>query len=257
MEQAHVFQAIAGTVYMFTMAVVGFRLLSLWRRSREAPEFLLGLSLILGGVFGAVLEASALAVNGEAPPFVVGQLLLAGKAFGIVGIACQGLFTQRVFRPGARGAKLLLAAILAIALTSLCGYMLHGTFSTGELPTQWVLFEFFGRVGTPCWLLFEAARYHHVMKRRMRLGLADPVVTNRFLVWALAGAFSLMMFTTSLPPMFLDATRYAMLLNGDLIVFSITGIVAAALYWVTFFPPATYQRWLRVRAQALTAAPGV
>ena len=36
------------------------------------------------------------------------------------------------------------------------------------------------------WGGFEALRYFFLLRRRQALGLADPVVTNRFLLWAIA-----------------------------------------------------------------------
>ena len=41
------------------------------------------------------------------------------------------------------------------------------------------------------WTAFEGFRYYGMMKKRMALGLADAVVTNRFLLWALCGLVSL------------------------------------------------------------------
>ena len=243
-------QAVAATLYLLTMAVVGCRLLFLARRSRALPELFLGLSMILGGVIGALLEAGGLAAIRDFSPEVVGRLLLGGKLFGIAGLLFTGLFLWRVFRPGERWAGLLVAALVACSVSAFCGFAWHGTFSTAEIPTLWLGVEFVGRIGSPCWLVFEASRYHGLMRRRLQLGLADPVVTNRFLLWTLAGGFSLGILLTSIPPAFLDPIRHEALLITDLLVFTACGVASSVCYALAFFPPAAYRRRLHRLAEA-------
>jgi hypothetical protein len=89
------------------------------------------------------------------------------------------------------------------------------------------------------------------MSRRLRLGLADPVVTNRFLLWTLAGVCAIGMFLTSIPPIFLDPQRDVLVLVLDLLAFSACGAGVSVLYFLTFFPPAAYRRRLREIAEAV------
>jgi hypothetical protein len=243
-------QAVAASMYLLTMAVVGCRLLFLAHRSRALPELLLGVSLILGGVIGALLEAGGLAAIRDHSAQMVGRLLLAGKLFGVAGLLFTGLFTWRVFRPGERWAGLVVAALVACSLTALCGFAWHGTFSTAEIPSLWFGVEFVGRLGAPCWMALEAIRYYGLMRRRLRLGLADPVVTNRFLLWALAAGFSIVLLLTSAPPVFLDPIRQEALLISDLLIFSVCGVASSICYWLAFFPPAAYRHRLHRHAEA-------
>jgi hypothetical protein len=110
--------------------------------------------------------------------------------------------------------------------------------------------EFTARVTGPIWLMIEGIQYHRMMRKRVRLGLADPLVANRFLLWAIAGGFSIVILSTSLPPIFLDPVEWALLLQFDLLLFGVGGVGAAAFYWLTFFPPGTYRRWICARASA-------
>jgi len=57
---SQILQAIAGAIYLLTITAVGIRLLILARRNRGVPEFIIGLSLLVGGTFGSVLEAVGL-----------------------------------------------------------------------------------------------------------------------------------------------------------------------------------------------------
>ena len=72
-------------------------------------------------------------------------------------------------------------AYLAIPLTE--GFAVS-VMPGGAYWVSWVL-----RTGALLWLAFESLRYWSLLRRRLRLGLADPLVTNRFLllgIWALA-----------------------------------------------------------------------
>lgn len=56
-------------------------------------------------------------------------------------------------------------------------------------------------VGTyPLWSATEAFLYHDRMRHRSALGLADPIVANRFLLWAVAAlCTTLSIWSVNLP----------------------------------------------------------
>ncbi len=248
METAQALQGIAGMLYLVTLAVVGVKLMLLWRRTREKPELMLAGSLILGGVFGAMLEASGIATRGAIAPTTSGILLLSGKCFGVFGLLLQGLFIRLVFRNREVWATGLVSLCIALAVTSILGFWLSGTYSTGALPTSWVLIEFCARITGPTWLVIESGRYAIAMRKRLRFGLGDPLVANRFLLWSLSGVFGLFILASSLPPIFLDVQKWETLLQWNLVLFSVGGMGSAVFYWLTFFPPTFYARWIRTKA---------
>jgi len=250
MATMEVIQTVVGGLFVLTMASVGCRLLFLARRSRALPELLLGSALILGASIGGPLQGAGLSVKQEFGPEVAGWLLLIGKPFSMVGFLFQGAFVWRVFRPEQWRAGGLVVALLFFELASFWGFARHGTFASGEIPFLWFCVELAGRVGVSCWLGFEAYRYHGLMKRRLSLGLADPVVANRFLLWSLAAIFSIAVLITSVPPIFLDRFQHQTLLNVDLFFFGAAGVTTSALYWLTFLPPAAYRRRLQNAAEA-------
>jgi hypothetical protein len=243
--------AAAGILYMLTATIVGCRLLLLAHRSRALPELMLGLGLLLGGTLGGPLEAAGLSTRGEFGPEMAGRLLLIGKLFGVVAIACHLLFIWRVFRPQERWGAALAGTLFACSLAGPWGYAVNGTFASAEIPILWFCVDLAGRAGASCWLVFEGAHYYGLMRRRLRLGLADPVVTNRFLLWTLAGVFSIVVILTSVPPIILDPDQNALLLVLDLLAFSAGGLGVSVLYFLTFFPPVAYRRRLHRAAEAL------
>jgi len=251
MDAVVAIQAMAGGLFLLTATVVGCRLLLLAHRSRALPELLLGVGLLVGGAVGGPLEAAGLSTKGEFGPEVAGRLLLIGKLFGAVALACHLLFIWRVFRPREWWGAGLAGALLSCSLAGLCGFAVNGAFASAEISIRWFCVDLVGRVGASCWLVLEGVRYYGLMRRRLRLGLADPVVTNRFLLWSLAGVFSITMFLTSIPPVFLEPDRNMLVLALDGLAFSASGLGVSVLYFLTFFPPVAYRRRLLKAAEAL------
>ena len=63
-------------------------------------------------------------------------------------------------------------------------------------PGHWI--GWLGRTMAIFGVAFESFRYWRMLRRRLRLGLADPVVTNRFLLWAVWAACSTLNFVADL-----------------------------------------------------------
>ena len=81
------------------------------------------------------------------------------------------------------------------------------------------------------------------MRRRLRLGLADPLVTNRFLLWGLgigaAGVGSLISVSVQVVSGFSMSEIPALTLSN-----SMFGLASAVLMWVAFVPPAAWRRYI-------------
>ena len=90
--------------------IVGGRLLLLARRTRQAPELMLGLDfLLIGGIGYPLAIASApLAASGWLLPAVVA--LVGSTTSSHVGMLFHGLFTRAVFRPQERWARWIVIA---------------------------------------------------------------------------------------------------------------------------------------------------
>jgi len=247
MSSIVILQVAAGCLYMVTITVVGIKLLVMAAKKRVWPEFFLGMSLLVGGTLGASAEAAGMSMLVAEGPEVGGPLIMIGKVFGLVAILGQGLFIWKVFRPDESWAPWLVAGLVMLPFLTLFGFLHHGTHYNAELPPMLFAIEFVGRIGGSCWLILEALRYYGLMKRRLALGLADAVVTNRFLLWSIAGISSLLMLCTSVPPVFMDPS-YATLMAVDLVLFALSGIATCILFTLTFFPPESYRTWILKRA---------
>jgi hypothetical protein len=171
-----------------------------------------------------------------------------GKFFGVVGVACNLIFVWWVFRRDERWALGLLTAVTAAAFVAFAGLVSSGTLASGVSQAPWFWIEFAARLATPGWLGLEAGRYYFQMKRRMRLGLADAVVVNRFLLWTFAALFGLLMISTAIPPTVFGRTHA--LSHLALVLMGLSGVGTAVCYWLAFFPPAAYRRRVYARAKA-------
>jgi len=249
MDVLNAIQGLGGSLYLVVGVVVGIRLLVLAHRTRGLPELLLGLTFLLSGAIGSCLEVASMLLSGlKAEPALVGMLLMIGKSFAVAGVACFMLFIWWVFRRHQRWALVPATAVIATSLVALAGMAAAGTFSSGVSQAPWFWIEFASRLASQCWLGLEAGRYYLPMKRRMKLGLADPVVTNRFLLWTFAAFFGAMLMATAIPPVVLEHTHPVS--HAALVLFGLSGAAAATCYWLAFFPPEAYRQRLRARAAA-------
>lgn len=231
-------------LYTVTSLVVGTRLLARARRSRGWPEFLMGLTytaapglgypLVITAVLWPTREASLTAT-------VVGQILV------IFGCSAFMIFNAKVFRPSAGWALSLAYVGVSVIVAGGCAVILAHV-STADLA----LAVDRGRSGTAAmltalgagyaWTAFEGIRYNRMLRKRIALGLAEPIVANRFLLWALAGIVATLWNTVSV---------YYLLSGANigthpvpLLATSLGGLFSAVLQVLIFMPPARYVRWI-------------
>lgn len=150
----------------------------------------------------------------------------------------SGIFSWRVFRPGAAWARLAFGGgvgVLAAVWVTNCV-----TVGFREFPLSGVPFwaGYAVRVLAYAWSALEAGLYWTKLVRRRRLGLADPVVTNRILLWALTMATAVYMHLPTL-------LQRAGLLHSDVaarMLLSAGGMLTAVGLGLAFFPPQAYLR---------------
>lgn len=229
--------------------VVGFRLLALAHRTRQLPETLMGLGLLIVAVVGGPLSGVA-----RSPALIGSELGTTLFAVGLgcvqLGIACFYAFTWQVFRRDSTLALFfLVATCLALGATG------HGLVATSIGSTMDEVYAntrpfAMGVVGLVAlsflWTAFESLAYYRKLARRLALGLAEPEVANRFWLWGVGalGIASLCLgmlvpMSRGVPPLH-DPTL--------LIVMSAGSSVSTICWFFAFFPPKAYLE--RVRAQA-------
>jgi len=251
MALAGSFYLISTTAFCLFCLVIGVRLLLLSRRTGARPERLLGLGLAATGGVGyglLIIVSLARQANGGAPSDLMTGLGLVGKAVHDLGVLAMLGFILSVFRPGERWARALASAMAVVLLVGYVGNAVTGGFSESRAQGFWYWLGFTA-IGTyPMWAAAEAFRYHGLMRKRRALGLADPIVVNRFLMWGVASLFSVAaIWTISLPAMLgLSLEEQLRIAPLAMSITGLWGIGAISSYWLTFFPPA----WYRARIAA-------
>ena len=236
-----------GTVVALS-ASISIRILWLAARNRELPELLIG-------VFFA-------AITIELADY--GQRLLALSEFDArpvlfcISVGSLLLFDWLVFRP----ASLWAAAITCITLASvIAASSLH--LATGEASLGVRMVWGLGRSISLGWAFGESFRYWRLMRKRLAIGTGDPVVANRFGLWAIwTGAIAIL-------PIAGLVTRLIAIVGGGvepwetgtrivltpalsvfaLLMFVFVAVAGAAL-WLSFFPTRGHLARVRARAEA-------
>lgn len=241
--------ALAGIVSLLTSWIVGVRLLLLARRTRRAPELLIGLALLMtGGLWNTLVSIGRQAVG--LPDEVRAGLVAVGALAGATGMTCLALFNQRVFRPREGWAAALatvIGVILAsafVAQTALVGWVDFAHHERGP----WLFGTWLG-VGIYAWSNAEAWRQQRMLARRRALGLVDPVVADRMRLWALAMSAALLGSSTLAACQVLGVP-----VGGTVVGLTLTAAVALAAsvcLWLAFLPPAAYVARIRAAAQGI------
>ncbi len=228
--------------FSLALLVIAVHLLSIAYRTRKAPELLLGLAFLfmLFGNFVIVwcIEAEVM------PEPLRARWIQFGEVGLDIGFIFAAAFNYRVFRRGAGWAKSL-AWILCVTLV-------------GAQIASWLMLDHWGRFTAFYWVKFgiraciylwtaiEGFSYYRLMSRRVRHGLAEPVVANRFLIWGIAACLALIMlfgFEVGDVLDFRSEAGASLSLLG-----SLSGAPAGVLFWLTFLAPEGYRKFVQRRS---------
>jgi hypothetical protein len=244
--------AVAGVgfgAFFVSSLAIGLRLVWLARRNRGLPELLIGLGILGIGPAGFAMTVFALLLGQDRPGHVFAALVTAQLAI-TGGAVAAWVFTWKVFRRDSAWARALVFAAAALFAVAFTGRLLAGSYVLPLRLDAWSHLSSANVIACMLWGSLESLRYHVQMRRRVRLGLADPVLANRFLLWGLgigaAGVGSLVGNVAMI------ATGSGLgELDGVTLSNSLFGLASAVLMWIAFLPPAGYRRWLEARAAAV------
>lgn len=236
-----------GFVAFFVASLTaGVRLVMLWWRTRQLPELLIGIGVLGIGPVGFGLTVLA-QLSRAGDPELSRRLLAVALLAVCTGSLAQYLFNWRVYHPRQE---------LVRWIVYTAGLVLFSCYAT-ELFTSGFRSHYYnnpanlGRsaltIGCLLWGSGEALAYWRKMRRRLRLGLADPIVTNRFLLWGIgAGAAGVgttigtaAQMVTGLAPSQIPWITLSSSLHG---------LTAAVAMWLAFVPNRAYLEFIEARA---------
>jgi hypothetical protein len=173
-------------------------------------------------------------------------------------LVCLVAFTWKVFRAGKSWAKALCLGFAALMAMTVAAAMRSVEAADGANPPALVFNGL--AVGALLWAFVECVLYLKVMRRRRDLGLANPIVVNRFLLWSLwTGALSFQGALQLVIRIAMWATGAgAIVAAGEdpggpwlamIEVIKLNLVIVAptvvASVWLSFTPPAAYRRWVQ------------
>ncbi len=124
------------------------------------------------------------------------------------------------------------------------------SISSGWFRLEWVGFTLpFAWAGSETFAQYSRAR------RRVRMGLCDPLVCNRYLLWALFGVLQVFLCLILLPQYAEYEASNQFTQTWDTL-YGAVEIFSLVMIWLVFFPPDSYQRWINGNAPVEMAEAG-
>lgn len=223
-------------IFALLLGIVSARLLGLAARTRRTPELLLGLSMALPLTGYTFAFLGAVAGHGVPPKW----LTEAAGAFCDLGFIATVGFVWRVFRQEERWA-VALSFLITLGFVAM-PFVNHFVAWDEGVPSAMVPRSI---LRTLCygWAAVESLHYGRLMRRRVRFGLAEPLLADRFSLWGFAHiCFSLMLLLIMAGvKLHLSGADFAGLCTYC--GFAI-GLLAAVPLMLSFFPPDRYARYV-------------
>jgi hypothetical protein len=231
-------------LYTLTSLVVGTRLILRSRHSGRLPELLMGLTYVASSGIGYPLAVASTFFTSR--PALLAAVVV-GEVLIVIGCSTFLFFNAVVFRPNAVW-SMPAAALGSLVLAAGAAAVIAAYFSTSDA----VLVAERSRAGTAAmlfalgaghaWTAVEGLRHYRMMRKRLALGLADPVVANRFLLWGLTGLVSVAWNGVASSYVLAGAN-----VGADpvpVLAISVGGLASAIMLVLIFMAPAWYVRWL-------------
>jgi len=229
---------------------IGARLLALSRETRQLPELLIGTGVFVysGVALPSLLMMGMPSLPLEATRFF--QLLQQGANF--TALSAILLFTWRVFRPSSGWARVLVFATIAVGATASLGTVSVAPEAPGAsaMPASvrpYVSLMVLVWGVAFLWTGSESLRFHSKMRRRLALGAGDPLVCNRFLLWAIwglaCGALDLLNLVYNVAGF--DFSRHP----APLLTICVSCLLSSAVWYLAFLAPERYETFVLGRAR--------
>jgi hypothetical protein len=235
---AYVGEVIAAFVYFF----VGVRLFRLSQRTGHLPEALIAASFLLWTLSYAIWDVPYAFVDSEEQiPAVYSFGSVLALALGNVVFA---FFIRAVFRPGARWAIWLVAAIAVSNLVGVLGMAYMSDWEgTNALANPWYWMECFGSFAPITWMGAEGFAKYFKARLQLKLGLCEPMACNRYLLWGIAGLLWVILEATVTVSdlVYARTGQWSESLGLGIALLEVVPMLIVSL---VFFPPVFYCRWV-------------
>jgi hypothetical protein len=149
----------------------------------------------------------------------------------------------------------LVAAITVSVVAGLAGSAWIGDWrGANPLANLWYWLDCFGAFTPSVWMGAEGFAQYFKARRRLKLGLCEPMACSRLLLWGVAGSLWAILEAVR------TANDFALALTGRWSESLTLGnalfeVVPVAVIWFVFFPPEFYCRWVEGSGKPADAEP--
>ena len=250
-----VLASISMLAFIGICSAVGLRLLWLARRIGGVPVLACGLGFTLIGLLGYPLTiASRHGVGSIAETSL--PLFAAGSLLTNLGVASFLVFTWRVFRPADAWARALVAfgcSGLGIGVAGNLAALGGAAPDASSFEVSYAWNCVLQAMSLVCfgWTSLEAMRELAMARRRLALGMGDPVVADRFRRWMHFGV------STTLLSLVFAGVHLAGIPGATSPIVHVSsavfGLISSFAIYLAFLPPRAYLAHVRRRAAAAAA----
>jgi hypothetical protein len=220
--------------------LVGFDLIRRSKETRGVPELILGLAFVFNGLSYLFADLPIIFDNDT----FLNEFSYIGRIFAALCSLTIAAFTWRVFRADASWAKWTFWVVGALLVLGLSISALERDW-VGAHPLTYTGFwiEWLGGMAPFVWLAIESLSAYSRSRRRLRLGLGDPIVSNRFLLIGFYGVLATITYPTFLW-MYIMYERHGFWSDPLNLLTGILEVMSLAALWISFAAPAFYRRWI-------------
>ena len=245
-EAAFILELLAGIFFV----LFAIPLLRLAVRNQQIPERILGITFLLMGVSYLFYE-TPYALEDEA---LIVPFSLVGRLLWNASVVTTAAFTREVFHREKPWAGPLVWGVVVLLIGGLALSFAHGDLEgMAPIGNPGFWFEWVGQLTPFAWVAVASLTTYVNSCRRERIGLANALTSNRYLLFGCFGLFQLATVVL-LVPMYIG---YQVENGGfsaamDRLMGSLEMLTIATI-WLVFFPPRVYLAWLE-RAEARKVA---
>jgi hypothetical protein len=233
---SEIFVFLAGISYL----AVGAYLLQKASATRGLAEFYLGVAFLFNGLSFGFSEIL----------FIINTSILLNEFSYIARIwsaACSvtiAIFTWKVFRSNAKWARRLVCFDVALLSIGLAVSAWEGDWE-GYYPLAYKGFwiEWLGGIAPFIWLSVESLRQYVLARRRVLLGLSDPIICNRYLLIGLYATLAASTYFICIRMYIIHELYGKWSVAMDLALGFVETVSVIALS-ISFSAPAFYRRWI-------------
>jgi len=131
----------------------------------------------------------------------------------------------------------------------------RGDWEGYSVSNLWFWCEWLGYTLGPLWVGIEGVLAYRNARKRVRLGLCEPIVANRYLLWGLFGIFQVCSSLVIVEMYAGYETDHAFAFGPDLVLCSFE-ILAAFMVWLAFCAPKLYRNWVAEGAPSASSRMG-